>query len=407
MPLKRRISGAALVGALAVAGLLTAAAVPAQAATSPSKPAPPAATLGIYLGGPASQGQKPNILNEYYAWGDSGIGSFLSSAHSQGATPFVELEPWTQSSATDCTVSMSGIASNNSSDVTYEKAIGSAIASFGHPVILTFAHEFNVSGQYPWAVGGGCDTSAAQWVSAWKAVVTNVNSTAGQNSYWMWAPNVDTGGTTQSPAPWWPGTGYVDLVGVDGYPDTEWGSQFGTFSGDFGPAFNDIRGVGWTGPIFLSETNLAPLDGSGYESVTNFMNDMFAAGGSGVLEFEDPSWNAPQMTSQQWTELDNAIAAHNGGGGGTTAPVLSNGHVVSVNNNDAVVAWNSTVTPGSWQVTIVGPGGNNGRTGTVTVPQASYSGLEAGHTYTVTVQQLDANGNAWGNPGQVVFVTTS
>lgn len=504
----RRTSGVLLVAALAATALLATSGESARAATAPSKPAPPAATLGIYLGGPASSGQHPDILNEYYAWGDTSIGSFLNSAHSQGATPFIELEPWTAASASNCTVSMSGIAGNNSSDVSYEKAIGTAIANFGRPVILTFAHEFNVSGQYPWAVGGGCNTSSSQWVSAWKSVVTNVNSTAGQNAYWMWAPNADTGGTTQSPAPWWPGAGYVDMVGIDGYPDTQWGSQFGTFSGEFGPAFSDIRGVGWSGPIFISETNLARLDGSGYESMTGFINDLFNAGGTGVLEFEDSSWNAPTMTSQQWTELDNALAAHTGGGGteqapavttnaasnvtgsgatvngsvnpqgaattykfdygtstsyghstaagsagsgtsavnesanlsglaasttyhyrieatngagttygadrtfttssgGTAAPVLCCGHVVSVNNNDAVVAWGSTVEPGTWKVTIVGPGPLNGRTNTVSIPKASYSGLEAGHTYTVTVQQLDSNGAAWGASGQVVFVTTS
>jgi len=357
------------------------------------------------------------------------------------------------------------------------------------------------------AVGGGCNTSASQWISAWKSVVTNVNSTAGQNAYWMWAPNADTGGTTQSPAPWWPGSGYVDMVGIDGYPDTQWGAQFGTFSGEFGPAFSDIRGAGWNGPIFISETNLARLDSSGYESMTGFINDLFNAGGTGVLEFEDPSWNAPTMTSQQWTELDNAIAAHTGGAtqqapeattnaasnvtssgatlngsvnprgaattykfdygtstsygnsttaasagsgtsavnksanlsglaasttyhyrikatnstgtsfgadktfttspSGSTVPVLCCGHVVSVNNNQAVVAWDSTIKPGTWQVTIVGPGPINGRTNTVSIPQATYSGLEAGHTYTVTVQQLDSNGTPWGASGQIVFVTTS
>ncbi|WP_432832712.1 glycosyl hydrolase [Dactylosporangium sp. CA-092794] len=319
MILRRRTTGALLGVALAAIAMVVATAVSARSTTTPSKPAPPAATLGIYKGGSASQGQHPNIVNEYYAWGDTSISALLNSARSQGATPFIEMEPWTQSSASNCTVSMSGIASNASSNVTYEKAIGTAIANFGHPVILTFAHEFNVSGQYPWAVGGGCNTSSSQWISAWKSVVTNVNSTAGQNAYWMWAPNADTGGSTQSPAPWWPGGGYVDMVGIDGYPDTEWGSQFGTFSGEFGRTFSDIRGAGWSGPIFISETNLARLGSSGYESMTGFVNDLLNAGGSGVLEFEDPSWGAPTMTSQQWTELDNAIAAHTGGGARPTS----------------------------------------------------------------------------------------
>lgn len=59
---------------------------------------------------------------------------------------------------------------------------------------MTFAHEFNVSS-------------------------------------FMWAPNAYTGGTTIEPTPYWPGASEVDMVGVDGYPDTQYGHQFGTFAG--------------------------------------------------------------------------------------------------------------------------------------------------------------------------------
>jgi mannan endo-1,4-beta-mannosidase len=404
MTLTRRIGGTVLAGAMVAAAVLFNASS-ALAATTPSKPAPPAATLGIYSGGAASAGQHPNIANEYFAWGDYDISSFLNSAHAQGATPFIELEPWTESSQTDCTVSMTGIGSNNGSDVSYEQNLGAEIASFGHPVIVTFAHEFNVSGQYPWAIGGGCDTTPAQWIAAWQKVVTNVNSTAGSNAYWMWAPNADTGGSTEDPSAWWPGSNYVDMVGVDGYPDIEWGSQFGTFSGEFGPVFSEIRGLGWSGPIFISETNLVPLDSSGYESLTGFLTDLLNAGGSGVLEFEDPSWNLPSMSSKQWTELDSVLGSATTPPPGQT-PVLSGGKATNVTNNGAVVSWNSTVTPGKWSVKITGPGPINGQTNTVGITQATYSGLEAGHTYTVTVQQLNpTTGKAWGASGQVVFVT--
>jgi hypothetical protein len=68
------------------------------------------------------------------------------------------------------------------------------------------------------------------------------------------------------------------------------------------------------------------------------------------------------------------------------------------------VEWDSTVTPGTWKVTINGPGFDN-TSNTVPVEQADYTGLQSGHTYTVTVQQLDSSGNPWGNPGVIDFVT--
>jgi hypothetical protein len=90
------------------------------------------------------------------------------------------------------------------------------------------------------------------------------------------------------------------------------------------------------------------------------------------------------------------------------APVLSNGHVVSGSllPTRADVAWDSTVAPGTWKVTINGPGFAN-QSNTVSVEQADYAGLESGPTYTVTVQQLDSSGNPWGNPGVIDFVTPS
>ena len=63
-------------------------------------------------------------------------------------------------------------------------------------------------------------------------------------------------------------------------------------------------------PIFISETNLASLGSSGYESITSFMKDLFADGGSGVLEWEDGSQH---MSAAQWSELDAALANAPGG----------------------------------------------------------------------------------------------
>ncbi len=124
----------------------------------------------------------------------------MNSAYSQGATPFVEIEAWQAGSSWSGVPSFSAIAGNGdasdtncsldqstytTSCATWLADLGKAIASYGHPVVLTFAHEFNVGGQYPWAAGyiaceksnptqcpppascGTTDCTPSQWIAAW------------------------------------------------------------------------------------------------------------------------------------------------------------------------------------------------------------------------------------------------
>jgi tRNA A-37 threonylcarbamoyl transferase component Bud32/transcriptional regulator with XRE-family HTH domain len=279
--------------------------------------APPPTTLGIWTSAEDNgsfstiPGQHPNVANTYLYWGDSFPSAFAGQAHSAGATPFLEIEPWqgaAQGQPGDCTYSagfpaMTTIGANSSAVSDYLHALGSAIAAFGHPVILTFAHEFNVSGQYPWAQSDCEGTSATQWIKAWDTVRSDIDATAGGLAHFMWAPGADTGDTSLDPTPYWPGASQVDMVGVEGYPDTQWGARLGTFSGLFGPVFHEIHAL-TTLPIFIAETDLAPLDGSGYQSVAGFISDLCSSGGDGVLQLQDKQ----TLSTAQWSELDKALA---------------------------------------------------------------------------------------------------
>ena len=293
-------------------------------ATPPSPP-----ILGMYetngtfpTPGPSAwpSGAGTNLSATYLAWEadwPTYAAPFVAECNSNGLVPFVELEPWNWD--------QSAILFSAITGGTYDSQLegyGTAIAATGKPCILTFAHEMNVSGQYPWSQGdtgsgpGGGALTAAEWVAGWKYVHDKVNSTAAGYAIWMWACSAYTGGTTISPAAYWPGFSYVDMVGIDGYPNTQYGDSLGTFTGQIEPTVSIIRGLGWTEPIFISETNLAAMVASGGESITDFVADMYAAGVSGILEFEDASWDLPAMTSAQWTEYNNAIATNYGGGGG-------------------------------------------------------------------------------------------
>ena len=289
--------------------------VGSSAGHAPAQWAPPAVMLGTWTraeldGGYSTiAGQRPNVASTYLFWGGSFPTSFASQAQAAGAIPFVEIEPWQGEGASNCGYAfdfpaMTTIGANGAAISSYLSAFGSAIASFGHPVIITFAREFNVPGQYPWAQGGCEDTTAAQWIKAWDTVRSDIDATAGGLAHFMWAPGADTGGTTIDPAPYWPGALQVDMVGVEGFPDTQWGSQLGAFSGLFGPVFHEIHTLTRL-PIFIAETNLAPLDGRGYQSLPGFISDVCSNGGDGVLQFQ----NHQTLSSTQWGELDKALAS--------------------------------------------------------------------------------------------------
>jgi transcriptional regulator with XRE-family HTH domain len=276
--------------------------------------APPSVMLGTWTraegdGGYSTlAGQHPNIANTYLFWGHGFPTAFASQAQSAGAIPFVEIEPWQGGGPRDCGYgsdfpAMTTIGANGAAVSSYLGAFGSAIAAFGHPVIITFAREFNVSGQYPWAQGGCEGASPAQWIKAWDTVRSDIDAHARGLAHFMWAPGADTGGTTTDPTPYWPGASQVDMVGVEGFPDIRWGLQLGTFSGVFGPVFNEVHSLTRL-PIFIAETNLAPLDGPGYQSLAGFISDLCSNGGNGVLQFQETQ----PLSRAQWSELDKALA---------------------------------------------------------------------------------------------------
>lgn len=310
---------ALLAAVVLVLSLLTGAGLthstPAKAATVPT------ATLGILptsgLNG-VPDNQKPNVENTYLQFDPSSNNfptSFVNGANAAGATPFIELEPWEVTSQDSCPSnpqfpSMTTIAANGTAVKNYLNNFGTAIKNSGHPVILTFAHEFNIGGQYPWSESDCEGTTPAQWVAAWDVVHADVDATAGGNAFFMWAPNVFAGGSNQHVAPYWPGASEVDMVGVDGYPGfVENGTGFSnTFQTTFGETFSEIKAL-TSLPVFVSETNLQDLGAGGFDSITKFMNDLFADNGTGILEFED---GLPPMTNAQWSELDTVLAAHAG-----------------------------------------------------------------------------------------------
>jgi hypothetical protein len=405
-------------------------AAPATAATQSTTP--PATALGIWSSAEDSgtystvSGQTPDVANYYLDWGSPYPQSFFTPAQDAGATAFLEMEPWIGAQGDDtCTGSgpaMTTIGANGSAIQTYAKSLGSAIASAGKPVIITFAHEFNVSGQYPWAQGDCEGTTGAQWVTAWDAFRNDIDSTANGLAYFMWVPDVfnGAGGTVIDPSPYWPGAANVDMVGVDGYPQSQYGET--TFANTFADTFSIIKGLPGESTIaqpkiFVAETNFSPLDSGSYESIPNMVSDICSNGGDGTLQFVGYS-DEPNLSATQWNELDTAQAADCGSSSPTpSAPVVSTGAASAVTSTTATL--NGTVNPEGEATTYQFQYGTSTGYGSLTPASpasagsgssavnesAALSGLTAGTTYDYRLVATNATGTTDG--ANQTFTTSS
>jgi len=232
-----------------VASVPTASSVP-PLVTLPSKPA---TYLGVYASevpesyaGVAAfttaTGVKPNLVAFYSGWQEGFPASFAAKTARNGAVPLVQIQP--------TGVALAKIVAGRYD--TYLSSYAEAVRAYGHPVIMSFGHEMNGS----WYHWGYRHTPARTFVAAWRHVVTVFRSEGADNVTWLWTVNIidDTGkGPIPDPAPWWPGSSYVNWVGIDGYYfKSSW-----KFAPLFGPTIGAVRSF-TTDPILIAETAAPP-----------------------------------------------------------------------------------------------------------------------------------------------------
>ena len=170
---------------------------------------------------------------------------FATMAAENGAVPLVQMNP--------IGVSIPAIAAGKYDG--YLSAYAEAVRAYGHPVILSFGHEMNGT-WYSWGYGR---TSPTAFVAAWRHIVTLFRALEVRNVTWLWTVNIVNNtqhGRIPPPAPWWPGSAYVNWVGIDGYYlKPNW--QFAPL---FGPTIGKVREL-TSDPILIAETGATPASG--------------------------------------------------------------------------------------------------------------------------------------------------
>jgi hypothetical protein len=194
----------------------------------------------------AATGVRPGVVSYYSGWPERFKVKFADAAVRHHAVPLVQIDP--------TGASISAIAAGRYD--AYLRSYAAAVRSFGAEIILSFGHEMNGS----WYSWGYHHTSPAVFVAAWRHIVTIFHRMGADNVIWLWTVNVIgvIGGRGRIPAPnaWWPGSSYVNWVGIDGY----YRKPSYTFASLFGPTIKAVRTL-TLDPILIAETAAAPATG--------------------------------------------------------------------------------------------------------------------------------------------------
>ena len=123
----------------------------------------------------------------------------------------------------------------------------------------------------------------AQFIAAWRYVVTYFRAHGATNVRWVFNPTTDTYAETTSVASIWPGAAYVDVLGLDGY---NWGTggifRWRSFSQIYSTQYQRLVALAPTMPVWICEFGSkepAVSDGAPIDTVhskSQWYADMFA-----------------------------------------------------------------------------------------------------------------------------------
>ena len=229
-------------------------------------------------------GRSPNLLGQYVEWGSAFDRAAAARATSFGALYYMAWEPFG--------TTIASIADGGSD--AYVTSVAKAVAAFRDPVAISFGHEMN-GNWYPW---GTTETTPAEFVAAWRHIHDLFAAAGATNVIWIWNPNVVNPMPTVELEPFWPGSAYVNWVGLTGYFGAtgpySFASAYGETIAEVGKFTND--------PVIIAETAVQ----TGPEEVTSIRSLIDGVrADSNVLGF---IWFEYDKNGVDWTLTDRPTA---------------------------------------------------------------------------------------------------
>lgn len=166
-----------------------------------------------------------------------------------------------------------------------------AAKAWGHPFFLELDVEMNGWWNYPWSedLNGN---QVGDFVKMWRHVHDLFVQVGATNVTWVWTPNI-VQLTSRPLARWYPGEGYVDWLGVDGY---NWGTDrnnvWQSFGQVFGYTYSQFLRLAPNKPMMLAQWASSEHGGS----KANWISD--------ALTKQLPK-NYPQIKAVVWFNWDD------------------------------------------------------------------------------------------------------
>ena len=217
----------------------------------------------------AKTGEHPAIIAMFARFGAPLPTVGITQALMAGAVPLVQLDP----SGT----SLSAISSGK-----FDRQLrgyAAELRALDDPVLLSFGHEMN-GVWYSW----GCQQARpAAFRAAWRHIHDSISA---PNVSWVWTINDIWQGDPCPLRPWYPGSAYVDWVGIDGYLR----GSIGTFHAAFGRTLAALHRVARGKPAILAETGVS-WGPAWAARLNNLYRGAHRAGLHGIVYFDSVTSN--------------------------------------------------------------------------------------------------------------------
>jgi beta-mannanase len=136
---------------------------------------------------------------------------FLTRARQRQRIPLLTLEPHPQYEAgRDRDTLYQDVMAGRHDDVI--SSLAATLRTTRDPVLVRFAHEMDIKGQYPWSF-----EDHKRYISMYRYVHQKFSQSRLAHVYWVWSP----AGRNDSYL-FWPGGAFVDVIGISAYATRSW-----------------------------------------------------------------------------------------------------------------------------------------------------------------------------------------
>lgn len=188
------------------------------------------------------------VAATFIAWGSGADPvAFARAALESGETPLITWESWVPGTGGAARPGFANAEIAQGRWDGYVRRVADGLQDLSGTIYIRFDHEMN-GDWYPW------HDDPTGYVAAWRHVVDVFRAEGAGNVQWVWAPNAGwtTAGWLASVRPYWPGSSYVNWVGLTTQERYEPMAVYARHL--------DLINAVWTAkPVMLPETNVMTL----------------------------------------------------------------------------------------------------------------------------------------------------